>query len=228
MSGTLTLSNVRCELEDRILFSDLNYTMEPGTITHLVGPNGAGKTTLLRIITGLFDHYEGDIEWNGQQAGDYDYLSSLLYIGHAPGVKSSLTPLENLKWYFGLHGVKCPGVNGDAITPDVQALSDALAKVQLSGYDDVPCYQLSAGQQRRVALARLYVSRAPLWVLDEPFTAIDKQGVAQLEARLIEHAESGGIVLLTTHQAPSFSQLKVLDLGEYALATYEMDAGGEA
>ncbi|VUD48119.1 Cytochrome c biogenesis ATP-binding export protein CcmA [Thalassocella blandensis] len=217
LAVSLKLSNVQCEIEDRVLFSDLNYTLEPGTITHLVGPNGAGKTTLLRIITGLFDHYDGDVLWDDQPAGDYDFLSSLLYIGHATGVKSSLTPLENLQWYFALHGKKQAGSQARGCTPDKQALSEALTRVQLGGYDDVPCYQLSAGQQRRVALARLFVSCAPIWVLDEPFTAIDKQGVAQLEARLIEHAQNGGIVLLTTHQPPHFSQLKVLDLADYAV-----------
>lgn len=214
LSGTLQLKGLRCELEDRILFSELDFTLAPGEIVHLIGPNGAGKTTLLRIVTGLFDHFEGDIEWGGQLARGYDFLSSLLFIGHHTGVKSSLTPLENLSWYFGMHGRKSPGESSHQCVTK-QELIDALAKVQLAGYEDIPCYQLSAGQQRRVALARLYVSSAPLWVLDEPFTAIDVQGVAQLEACLIAHAERGGCVLLTTHQAPSFDKLKVLDLAHY-------------
>ena len=216
MSVALTLCAVHCEIDDRVLFTNVNYALTPGTITHLVGPNGAGKTTLLRIITGLYDHYDGDIMWGEEQAGAYDFLSSLLYIGHAPGVKSSLTPLENLQWYFSLHGKKAPGMTADESFVAPAELMLALQKVQLAGYEEVPCYQLSAGQQRRVALARLYISNAPIWVLDEPFTAIDKQGVAQLEARLIEHAEQGGIVLLTTHQAPSFDQLQVLDLANFA------------
>lgn len=93
--------------------------------------------------------------------------------------------------------------------------SAGLGESSTGGYDNVPCYQLSAGQQRRVALARLYISQAPLWVLDEPFTAIDKQGVAELEQRVIQHASEGGIVILTTHQSPQFSNLTILDLGDF-------------
>ena len=212
MTFTLTLKQLHCEIEDRVLFTGVNVTCESGDIVHLVGPNGAGKTTLLRILTGLFDHYEGDVEWCDQVAKGYDFLSHLLYIGHATGVKSSLTPMENLLWYFGLNGKKTENAS-DVKTRDVER---ALEKVMLAGYEEVPCYQLSAGQQRRVALARLFISQAPLWILDEPFTAIDKSGVAQLEARLIEHAQQGGIVILTTHQSPQFDQLKIVDLADFA------------
>lgn len=213
MSGSLALQQLRCEIDDRVLFSNLDFTVSEGEIVHLVGPNGAGKTTLLRILTGLFDHYEGEILWRGEEAGGYDYLASLLYVGHQTGVKSSLTPLENLRWFFGVHGRK--GETVSAVTDN--ELISALANVRLAGYENVPCYQLSAGQQRRVALARLFITEAPLWILDEPFTAIDKEGVAQLERQLVAHAKRGGSVILTTHQAPQFEQLRVLDLGHYAM-----------
>jgi len=136
-----------------------------------------------------------------------------LYFGHQPAVKTSLTALENLAWFFGLNGNKrIDGVPCHYSRPD---LIQALASVGMHGYEDVPCHQMSAGQQRRVALARLYLSEAPLWILDEPFTAIDKKGVTALEKRIVDHAEKGGLVLLTTHQALSIDNLKVLDIADF-------------
>lgn len=213
MTKTLELNNVTCERDERVLFERLNFQCQAGDLVHLIGPNGAGKTTLLRILTGLSSSYEGEICWCGRAAKGYDFFSELLYIGHAPGVQKSLTPLENLRWYFGLHGRKSASAGAQVSDSELKA---ALKQVRLAGYDHVPCYQLSAGQQRRVALARLYVSEASLWILDEPFTAIDKQGVAQLEQTLINHTSRGGIVILTTHQSPATPMLKILDLAAFA------------
>ncbi len=129
--------------------------------------------------------------WNGMpmRRARGDFLASLLYLGHAPGIKAALTPLENLAWYQALAGE----------AGDERARLVALEGVGLAGFEDVPTGQLSAGQQRRVALARLDLTPRPLWVLDEPFTAIDRDGVAALEARLVAHARAGGCVLVTTH-----------------------------
>ena len=178
------------------------------------GPNGAGKTTLLKLLTGLSSLYDGEICYeNGKHRG-YEFYSSLLYLGHLPAVKSSLTPFENLSWYFGVNGIKCEG-HGRATIPSESELRAALEIVGLKGYESTPCYQMSAGQQRRVALARLYCSKAKVWILDEPFTAIDKSGVARLEARIDEHAKSGGLVILTSHQTLNIQNYRVLDLSEY-------------
>ncbi|MFT5083813.1 MAG: heme exporter protein A [Lentisphaeria bacterium] len=219
MGLALTLKNLSCERDERVLFSGLSIQFEPGDLVQIAGPNGAGKTTLLRMLCGISDQYEGELLWCGEPLPNYNLFSSLLYFGHLPGIKSSLTPLENLRWFFGVNGRKAG--NGASVLVETEELKQALAEVGLAGYENVPAHHMSTGQQRRVALARLYVSKAPLWILDEPFTAIDKQGVAALELKLMAHAESGGIVVLTTHQAPSFSRLKVVDLGEFVPSSSE-------
>ncbi len=186
----LEVSQLYCERDDRVLFSNLAFTLTTGEIVQIEGQNGSGKTTLLRILSGLSRNYEGEIRWRGQPVEEVRELfcRDMLYFGHQAGVKAMLTPEENLRWYAALQ----PSLDADAITT-------ALARVGLRGYEDVPCHSLSAGQNRRVSLARLYLSRAPLWILDEPFTAIDKQGVAAKEQLLLEHADRGGSVILTTH-----------------------------
>ncbi|RTE66824.1 cytochrome c biogenesis heme-transporting ATPase CcmA [Amphritea opalescens] len=186
----LKIENLFCERDERVLFEALCFEVHAGEVIQIEGQNGSGKTTLLRILSGLSSHFEGDIYWQGEHLEKCasEYREALLYFGHQPGVKAVLTPRENLHWYASLH-------------PDMalEQLDYALMQVGLTGYEDVPCHTLSAGQNRRVSLARLYLSRAPLWILDEPFTAIDKQGVAAQEALMMAHAEQGGSVILTTH-----------------------------
>ncbi|MFQ3786545.1 cytochrome c biogenesis heme-transporting ATPase CcmA [Halomonas sp. A29] len=191
MSLRLQAQSLACERDDRWLFRGLNLDIQAGEIVRVEGPNGSGKTTLLKILSGQLADYEGELFWNEQPMREAreSFLANLLYMGHAPGVKAALTPLENLTWYQALAGH--PG--GEA------ARFKALEDVGLVGFEDVPAGQLSAGQQRRVALARLTLTPRPLWVLDEPFTAIDRDGVAALERRLVEHARRGGCVLVTTH-----------------------------
>jgi heme exporter protein A len=202
----LEIDNLSCERDDRQLFSRLNFQLFAGDLVQIVGPNGAGKTTLLRALTGVSTDYDGEIYWCGHSVRRrrYDFLADLLYLGHSPGIKKALTPAENLHFYSTLAGGYQSPVN------------ELLAAVNLAGYEDVPCYQLSAGQQRRVALARLYGSKARLWVLDEPFTAVDKAGVAALERRLGEHLAQGGSVILTTHQTLNMAQVRELDLKDFA------------
>lgn len=214
---SLTLNKLSCERDERVLFEGLDAELCGGDVVQVAGPNGAGKTTLLKGLAGIASNFAGEILWCGKPRGGYAFYSSLLYFGHTPGVKSSLTAVENLAWYFGLNGVKSAAVsaNGGEQRPSRQSLSAALASVGLSGYEDVPCHQMSAGQQRRIALARLYLSEAPLWILDEPFTAIDKKGVASLEATIQAHADRGGLIILTTHQAMALDQVRILDLADY-------------
>jgi len=180
-----------CERDDRVLFDGLTFSVAAGEIVQIEGANGSGKTTLLRILSGLSRNYEGCLYWRGEAMEQVaeQYRSELLFFGHQPGVKALLTPEENLRWYQALH----PSLErGD--------LRFALEQVGLRGFEDVPCHMLSAGQNRRVSLARLYLSKAPLWILDEPFTAIDKRGVAAKEALIRQHVDRGGSVILTTHQ----------------------------
>ncbi len=195
----LQARGLACERDDRWLFEDLDLDIRAGEIVRVEGPNGSGKTTLLKILSGQLADYQGELFWNDRpmRRARQAFLESLLYLGHAPGVKAALTPLENLAWYQALAGRR--GSEGARLA--------ALEAVGLAGFEDVPAAQLSAGQQRRVALARLELTPRPLWVLDEPFTAIDRDGVAALEARLVAHARAGGCVLVTTHHELGASTL---------------------
>lgn len=188
----LTVSGLTCERDERILFADLSFNVEAGSLWQVQGANGSGKTTLLRILAGLNGDYSGELAWQGKPCRDVraEYQQSLFYLGHAPSVNRTLTPLQNLRWFCALQGFS-----------DDAAIHAGLDELGLRGYADIPCYQLSAGQQRRVSLARLLLTPAKLWILDEPFTALDRQGVAELEARVSRHAQRGGAVLLTTHHA---------------------------
>ena len=199
----LELQDLSCIRDDRPLFQGLSATLNPGEIWRIEGPNGAGKTTLIRLICGLFSNFEGKILYQGEDLATnrYQFATNVLFIGHKTGIKPSLTAEENLRWMSGLRA-----------SYSQQEIFAALAQVGLRGYEDLPAYSLSAGQQRRIALARLYLESAPFWILDEPFTAIDFNGVAQLEQRLGEHAAKGGTVLLTTHHELSIAGQEVRPL----------------
>ncbi|WP_305371704.1 cytochrome c biogenesis heme-transporting ATPase CcmA [Photobacterium leiognathi] len=199
----LSVADLSCVRDERLLFDELSFTISSGELVQIEGHNGAGKTTLLRIIAGLGRADSGQVFWNQEDihTAREDFHQELLFLGHQTGVKRELTAFENLAFFQAMN--KCnegsdlkgsPKVTGD------DALWQALAHVGLAGREDVPAGQLSAGQQRRVALARLWLSNHKLWVLDEPLTAIDKQGVKVLENLFLSHVERGGMVLLTTHQ----------------------------
>ena len=193
-----------CERDDRVLFEQLDVAVGNGDLLQLAGPNGAGKTTLLRLLAGLNRDYEGELLWCGEPLTDdfSAYSSQRLYQGHLAAVKKALTPLENLRWL-----VSSWNVSDDQLWA-------ALDEVELGGYEETTCQQLSAGQQRRVALARLCVAPTPLWILDEPFTALDKAGVRWLEGRLQRQVESGGAVIITSHHAlENIASLRQLELG---------------
>ncbi|MFD2165198.1 cytochrome c biogenesis heme-transporting ATPase CcmA [Thalassotalea euphylliae] len=190
VSPLLQADNLTCIREDRILFEQLSFAINPGDIVQIEGPNGAGKTSLLRLLAGLSAPFEGSIlfkESDIKQAKE-DYGQELLYIGHSPGVKAELTAQENLAFSLALAG------------QDAKLAEDTLSEVNLLGFEDASAAHLSAGQHRRIALARLWQTDAKIWILDEPFTAIDKQGVKKLERLFIEHSDNGGCVILTTHQ----------------------------
>ncbi|MBL4794412.1 MAG: cytochrome c biogenesis heme-transporting ATPase CcmA [Pseudomonadales bacterium] len=208
-SQILAIRNLSCQRDDRELFVDLSFDVSAGEVVQVAGPNGSGKTTLLRILCGLMSDFTGDILWCGQPVKKCweDFSSQLAFIGHAAGIKPSLTAEENLAWLVDIHGQHNIGE---------EDISDALTKVGLRGYEDVQTQQLSAGQKRRVGLARLYVEQAFCWILDEPFTAIDQQGVAELEKLIFDHAEKGGMVILTTHHQLNVTsgRFKKIQLGE--------------
>lgn len=204
----LEVSNLTAIRDERVLFENLTFSIQPGELVQIEGRNGTGKTTLLRIVTGLGDKEEGEILWKGEQIDKSrdEFHQDLLFLGHQTGVKRELTAFENLIFYQSVHQE----------SSSHEAIFQALAKVGLAGREDVPVAQLSAGQQRRVALARLWLNKQVLWILDEPLTAIDKQGVKVLEALFAHHAENGGIVILTTHQdmfadSPKLRKIKLGD-----------------
>lgn len=185
------MKSLYTERDDRVLFSSLDFSVHAGELIQIEGENGSGKTTLLRVLAGLSDRFEGEILWRGQPLSRVQdqFKVERLYLGHLPSIKKSLSPLENLAWQMAM------------VQPvDVKRLLDGLAEIGLKGFEEVACHTLSAGQQRRAALARLCICDAPLWILDEPFTAIDVNGVALLERLIMRHIETGGAVILTTHQ----------------------------
>lgn len=188
----LEVVNLRCVRGDRLLFSNINFSLSPGNVVQLTGANGSGKTSLLRIICGLLTPVEGEVRWQGtniRSLGE-DYSKLLSYVGHRNGVKEELNPVENLRISNGLAGV--------SITPEVA--KTALGKIGLGGREKLPARLLSEGQQRRLALARLLTSQTKLWVLDEVLTSLDRAAVALIRSLIGEHLQNGGMAIIATHQ----------------------------
>ncbi|TDP31284.1 heme exporter protein A [Idiomarina aquatica] len=200
----------------RVLFSQLQFAVQSGEIWQITGANGAGKSTLLRMLTGLLQPSEGRIYFNGnpiEKVRD-DYHQQLLYIGHKAAVKPELTALENVYWQRRL--------NGDTNAKNQQQSDwDVLEQLGLLGLEEEFTGLLSAGQQRRVALTRLWCSQAKLWILDEPFTSLDVEGIALLQQRFIEHLNQGGTIVMTSHQPLNDPQLPLQQLA-LAAPQYEM------
>jgi heme exporter protein A len=206
---SLQVNNLTCIRGDRRLFTDLSFELQASQLLHLKGRNGTGKTTLQRSLAGLFHPDAGDVLWKGQAIKDLGeiYYQDVLYLGHAPGIKLELSAAENLRTQCGLRGL--PVAEDDAWF--------ALQKLGLGGFEDIPARMLSAGQKRRIALARLFVDKARLWILDEPFTALDVAAVDLLQDIIAEHLGEGGMVVLTTHQEVELPDERVMKitLGEH-------------
>lgn len=188
----LSANNLTCIREDRLLFDQLNIEINAGDIVQIEGPNGSGKTSLLRILAGLSQPFEGNVCFEKGLISNCreEFHQNLLYLGHLPGVKGEMSAQENLRFNLSLHG----------INNDSAVINKALKNVNLTGFEDSLASHLSAGQHRRISLARLFESTAKIWILDEPFTAIDKQGVSALEQLFKAHLKQGGCIVLTTHQ----------------------------
>jgi len=187
----LETRQLECVRDDRLLFSDLSLTLSAGEILQIEGANGSGKTSLLRILCGLRLADEGEVLWQGESVSDVreDYYENMIYIGHLPCIKGDLTTLENIRSLLDTRSQSAP----------IEEIDVALAKVGLAGFDDVAAKALSSGQRRRILLAFLLLARAKLWIMDEPLTALDVQGVALVESMLMEHREAGGSAIFTTH-----------------------------
>jgi len=203
----LEVVDLECIRGDRRLFSGLGFRLSPGELLHLQGHNGSGKTTLMRMICGLIAPAAGEVRWRGEDIRRQReaFHRELVYAGHKGAIKGDLTGVENLRIACRLAGVN---VN------EAEAWA-ALERMGLRGHEDLPARVLSQGQKKRVTLARLLLNGAPLWVLDEPFTALDKAAVAFLEQVIREHLAEGGLVVLTTHQAVPLTEgrVKTLKLG---------------
>ncbi len=197
-SNRLQVTNLHCARGDRQLLKQVNFHLESTQLMHLRGHNGSGKTTLLRTIAGLLPVQSGTVQWNGQDINQspQDYRSALLYLGHSNGLKDELNAVENLR----MQAI----IRGEPV--EEKAVWRTLQELGLQGHEDIPTKFLSQGQKRRVALARLWLSKATLWLLDEPFSALDQAALEQLQFISREHLRNGGILLLTTHQSVELLQ----------------------
>lgn len=205
MTDGLELRNLACHRGGRRLFTSLSRCVPRGQALRVVGPNGAGKTSLLRMVCGLLTASRGEVLWRGHVLADLpDGLGGeLLYVGHAAGLKAELGALDNLR-------ALCD-VAGTPVSREQAA--EALRRAGLQGQLGVPVGRLSQGQRRRAALARLALPlRLPLWVLDEPFTALDADAVAWVEELLRSHTRRAGTVVFTCHQHPAIAGLNELEL----------------
>ena len=186
------------------MFTGLGFSLQKGELLHLHGRNGSGKTTLLRTVCGLIQPTAGEVRWAGNNIRELreEFSAEVTYIGHKSGIKDDLTGVENLRISSTLDGVPL----------DERQAWEALERIGLKGHEDLPTKVLSQGQKRRVGLARLLVSKAPLWILDEPFTALDSMAVGMLQTVIREHVDRGGLAILTTHQEVSLTQGRVQQL----------------
>ncbi|MCJ8270447.1 MAG: cytochrome c biogenesis heme-transporting ATPase CcmA [Psychrosphaera sp.] len=228
MSVAFSAKNLCCIRQDRCLFEGLGFELGSGEIVQVEGPNGAGKSSLLRILAGFLTPESGELYWGkegqGQELGRdrSEFNEDLLFIGHKAAINPHMSAIENVQFWMQLHYSQPHNSqphnsqehDSHKSLPTTDEIFDLLGRLGLVGLEDVPTSQLSAGQQRKVALARLWLSKAKFWILDEPFTAIDKKGVSGLQVKFQQHLDSGGMIVLTTHQdlTASFERLKTVRL----------------
>lgn len=188
----LEVTNLSCARGEHQLFANLSFALSAGELLQVQGENGSGKTTLLRTLCGFMQPVAGEIRWQGQGIRELDeaYHADIIYLGHLNAIKDELNALENLRISSALAG--CAVSDSVAIA--------ALRRMGLRGRETFPVKVLSQGQRRRVALARLLISKAPLWILDEPLTALDVGAVGLMQELIGEHLDNRGMVIFTTHQ----------------------------
>ncbi len=202
----LEVKALECTRDDRLLFHNLNFSLSEADILQIEGPNGSGKTSLLRILCGLRQADAGEVYWRGDPLHRVreDYYASMVYIGHLPCIKGDLTVLENIRALLDTRSQSA----------DFDTIEQVLTKVGLWGFDDVPGKALSSGQRRRILLAFVLLSQADLWILDEPLTALDVQGVDLMESMILQHRANGGSVIFTTHHGMALDgNLRSVKLG---------------
>ncbi len=206
-AARLGAENLCVEKQDRWLFQNITFQLEPGEMLHLRGTNGSGKTTLLRIVCGLTNADQGEINWAGKSIKQQrdEYHSQLSYVGHSDGIKQDLSVTENLK-------VAAVLARGKQQTPKPIDIDQTLRDMGLNKKKDTFAHDLSAGQRRRLALARCLLNDTSIWILDEPLTALDKHGVEIVENMISAHLHRNGMAIVTSHQELTINKDRCKDL----------------
>ena len=197
----LSVNNLSCQRGYNLLFENLSFELNSGEVLRISGQNGSGKTSLLKIIAGLNTPELGSIEFDQNQSNSEKYQIETLYLGHYAALSSELSCIENLEYLTNL--------NTENLSPNFH---DALKEVGLENYENESAGNLSAGQKRRVALSLLFISQSKVWLLDEPFTALDSDGIKIIENQIEKHCANGGLCILTTHQDCNIKSLKEISL----------------
>ena len=197
----LIVADLTCQRGYNELFSNLSFELNSGEILKISGANGSGKTSLLKIIAGLNSAESGRLSINNNQVGTYEYQSDIFYLGHLPALSPELHCKENLDYLTQLNN-----------SSSNQSLDEALTNVGLKNFENEYAANLSAGQKRRIVLSALFITQSKVWLLDEPFTALDSDGINVIEAQITKHCNNNGICVLTTHQKCNLPGLRILTL----------------
>jgi heme exporter protein A len=197
----LIVNNLSCQRGYKLLFENLSFELNSGEVLKVSGPNGSGKTSLMKILAGLSSFETGSIDYDDTKINSERYNLDFLYLGHLAALSPELSCLENLKYTMRL--------GNDNLDLD---FSDALEKVGLKKFENELVGKLSAGQKKRIALSLLFITQSKVWLLDEPFSALDSKAIKIIETRVEDHCNSGGICILTTHQECNIKNLKEISL----------------
>jgi heme exporter protein A len=197
----LIVNNLSCQRGYKLLFENLSFELNSGEVLKVSGPNGSGKTSLMKILAGLSSFETGSIDYDDTKINSERYNLDFLYLGHLAALSPELSCLENLKYTMRL--------GNDSLDLD---FSDALKKVGLKKFENELVGKLSAGQKKRIALSLLFITQSKVWLLDEPFSALDSKAIKIIETRVEDHCNSGGICILTTHQECNIKNLKEISL----------------
>jgi len=197
----LIVNNLSCQRGYKLLFENLSFELNSGEVLKVSGPNGSGKTSLMKILAGLSSFETGSIDYDDTKINSERYNLDFLYLGHLAALSPELSCLENLKYTMRLEN--------DNLDLD---FSDALKKVGLEKFENELVGKLSAGQKKRIALSLLFITQSKVWLLDEPFSALDSKAIKIIETRVEDHCNSGGICILTTHQECNIKNMKEISL----------------
>ena len=197
----LIVNNLSCQRGYKLLFENLSFELNSGEVLKVSGPNGSGKTSLMKILAGLSSFETGSIDYDDTKINSQRYNLDFLYLGHLAALSPELSCLENLKYTMRL--------GNDNLDLD---FSDALKKVGLKKFENELVGKLSAGQKKRIALSLLFITQSKVWLLDEPFSALDSKAIKIIETRVEDHCNSGGICILTTHQECNIKNMKEISL----------------